>query len=121
MVVGPFLPHATVKADHTLLQGVPLVTQSDPGSENFGVANAQTVIRHRLDPSLSDTLQHRWMIKHQNILSEIKWSMFRRDWTPGFEAILDDGVNQGWYDVNNVLEMYVVILASLISSDQWSV
>jgi hypothetical protein len=39
--------------------GVPLVTQSDPGPENFGVANAQTVIRHRLDPTLRDTLQHR--------------------------------------------------------------
>jgi hypothetical protein len=82
--------------------GVPLVTQSDPGPENFGVANAQTVIRHRLDPTLRDTLQHRWMVKHQNILSEIKWSVFHRDWSPGFEDILDAGVNNGWYDVNNM-------------------
>lgn len=86
------------------IQGVPLVTQSDPGSENFGVANAQTVIRHRLDPSLRDTLQHRWMRKHQNIKSEIKWSIFRRDWSPGFEDILDKGVLNGLYDVENVLE-----------------
>lgn len=85
--------------------GVPLITQSDPGLENFGVANAQTSIRHTLDPSLRGGMtQHRWMRKHQNILSEIKWSIFRQDWSPGFEDILDDGVNQGWYDVNNVLE-----------------
>jgi hypothetical protein len=42
------------------------------------------------------------MVKHQNILSEIKWSVFRRDWSPGFEDILDAGVNNGWYDVNNM-------------------
>jgi hypothetical protein len=84
------------------------VTQSDPGPENFGVANAQTVICHRLDPSLKDTLQHCWMVKHQNILSKIKWSVFRRDWSPGFEHTLEEGVNNGWYDINNVLERHTV-------------
>ena len=29
--------------------GVPIITQSDPGTENYGVANTQTLIRHRLD------------------------------------------------------------------------
>jgi hypothetical protein len=80
------------------------VTQSDPGSENFGVANMQTVIRHRLDPSLSETLQHRWMRKSKNIKSEINWSIFRRDFTPGFENILDHGVNNGWYNIDDPLE-----------------
>ncbi|KAH7904042.1 hypothetical protein BJ138DRAFT_1186917 [Hygrophoropsis aurantiaca] len=89
------------------LGAVPLITQSDPGSENFSVANAHTTIRHRLDPSLADTLQHRWMRKHQNIKPEIHWSVFRRDFTPGFENILDEGVNDGLYDVNNTLENYV--------------
>ena len=84
------------------------MTQSDPGPENFGVANAQTVIHHHLDPSLKDTLQHRWMVKHQNILSKIKWSVFHRDWSPGFEDTLDEGVNNGWYDINNVLERHAV-------------
>ncbi|KAH7905061.1 hypothetical protein BJ138DRAFT_1018219 [Hygrophoropsis aurantiaca] len=89
------------------LGAVPLVTQSDPGSENFSVANAHTTIRHRLDSSLSDTLQHRWMRKHQNIKPEIQWSVFRRNFAPGFEDILDEGVNEGLYDVNDTLENYV--------------
>ena len=89
-----------------------MVTQSDPGSENFGVANAQTYIRHRLDPTLSGTQQPRWMIKHQNILSEIKWSVFRRDFTPRFEDILDKGVFEGWYDVNDTLQKYLIIVFS---------
>ena len=62
------------------------------------------MIRHRLDPSLSDTLQHRWMRKKQNIKSEGNWSVFRRDFTPGFEALFEYGVLNGWYDMNNDLE-----------------
>jgi len=83
---------------------VPLITQSDPGTENYGVANAHMMICHRLDSSLSDTLQHRWMRDKQNIKSEINWSIFRRDFTPGFEDLFDHGVNSGWYDVSNALE-----------------
>ena len=90
-----------------LIQAVPLVTQSDGGSENFGIANAHTMIRHRLDPSLSETLQHQWMRKSHNIKSEINWSVFRRDFAPGFEDILQRGVNSGWYDINNLTEKYV--------------
>jgi hypothetical protein len=81
-----------------------VITQSDPGTENNGVANVQTLIRHRLDPSLQGTLQHRFAKGHNNILSEIKWSIFRRDFSPGFEDILEEGVQKGWYDVGNVLE-----------------
>ncbi|KAF8522943.1 hypothetical protein BU17DRAFT_86522 [Hysterangium stoloniferum] len=84
--------------------GVPIITQSDRGTENYGVANAHTSIRHRLDPNLLGTLQHRFATGHNNILSEIKWSIFRRDFSPGFEDILEYGVNSGWYDVNDVLE-----------------
>ena len=98
--------------DIHLSKGVPMITQSDPGPENFGVANAQTYIRHRLDPTLSGTRQHRWMIKHQNILSEIKWSVFRRDFSPGFEDILDKGVFEGWYDVNDTLQKYLITVFS---------
>jgi len=87
--------------------GVPIITQSDPGTENYGVANAQTAICHRLDPNLADTLQHRFSSGHNNILSEIKWSVFRRDFAPGFEDILELGVNNGWYDVNNTLENFL--------------
>jgi len=83
---------------------VPVLTQSDPGHENHGVANSQTTIRHSLDPSLAGTMQHRFANGHNNILSEIKWSVFRRDFSPGFENILEEGVREGWYDVDDILE-----------------
>ncbi|KAG2079558.1 uncharacterized protein F5147DRAFT_784967 [Suillus discolor] len=81
--------------------------ESNPGSENFAVANAQTMIRHRLDPALNGTLQHCWMQKHQNIKPEIMWSVLRRDFAPGFENILEEGVTRGLYDIHNTLQSYV--------------
>jgi hypothetical protein len=81
-----------------------MITQSDPGSENNGIANAHTSIRHHLDPLLVGTLQHRWKRKHGNIKSEAGWSVFRSTWAPGFEDLFDHGVNQGWYDVRNTLQ-----------------
>ncbi|KAI9070331.1 hypothetical protein FKP32DRAFT_1663038 [Trametes sanguinea] len=89
--------------------GVPLVTQSDPGSENFGIANCHTEIRHELDGSLSDTLQHRWMRNKTNIKPEIVWAVLRRGWTPGFEDILDRGRLEGLYDPNEPLEKLVFL------------
>lgn len=83
---------------------IPLVTQSDPGTENFGIANAHTYMRHSLDPSLTDTLQHRWMRRHMNVKPEILWSVLNRGWKPGFEAQLQYGVDHGWYDPSNPLE-----------------
>ncbi|KAF8218486.1 hypothetical protein L208DRAFT_1350965, partial [Tricholoma matsutake] len=84
--------------------GIPVITQSNPGTENYGVANAQTVMRHCLDPNLVDTLQHRFALGHSNIVSEIKWSVFHCDFSPGFEDMLEHGVQSGWYDVNDTLE-----------------
>jgi hypothetical protein len=101
-VVRPHAQYFEFAYRHTI--GVPIITQSDPGTENYGVANAHTVIRHRLDPALANTLQHRFTTGHNNILSEIKWSVFRRDFSPGFEDILEQGVQNGWYDVNDTLE-----------------
>jgi hypothetical protein len=101
-----------------LCLSVPLIIQSDPDPENFGVVNAQTVICHCLDPTLWDTLQHCWMVKHQNILSEIKWSIFHHDWLLGFEDILDACINNSWYDVNNIFERYALIfIFCLTASD----
>jgi hypothetical protein len=94
--------------------GIPIITQSDQGTENNGVANVQTLIRHRLDPSLEGTLQHRFATDHNNILSEIKWSIFRRDFSPGFEDILESGVHNGWYDINDIIEKYVAGLRWVI-------
>lgn len=84
--------------------GVPLVTQSDPGTENYGIANCHTTIRHQLDPTLKDTLQHRWMRNKSNIKPEIMWSVLRRNWSPGFENILDSGFLRGIYDPNDTVE-----------------
>ncbi|KAJ7465042.1 hypothetical protein FB451DRAFT_1352670 [Mycena latifolia] len=61
----------------------PLVSQSDPG------------------------LQHRWMREKKNVMPEIGWSQLRHRFTPGFEDILDVGVNNGWYDPHNLVEALV--------------
>ncbi|KAJ7214558.1 hypothetical protein GGX14DRAFT_550501 [Mycena pura] len=74
---------------------MPLVSQSDPGTENFGLANGHTLLRQLHDPSLEGTLQHRWMREKKNVMPEIGWSQLRHRFTPGFENILDVGVNNG--------------------------
>jgi hypothetical protein len=85
---------------------MPLITQSDLGTENFGIANAQTLLRQHYDPNLQGTLQHRWMRTKKNVMPEITWSQLRRRFTPGFETLLDQGVNEGWYDIENTLQMF---------------
>lgn len=65
-----------------------MVTQSDPGSENFCLAKGHSFIRQSLDSSLLGTLQHRWKRDKKNIPPEILWSNLRRRFTPGFENIL---------------------------------
>ncbi|KAJ6504315.1 hypothetical protein C8R47DRAFT_968620 [Mycena vitilis] len=83
--------------------GIPLITQSDPGSENYGVANCQTVTRQRLDPTLRGTLQHRWMNKNaMNIKPEAAWSLLRRFFTMGFEDKLEE--NERLLDMNDPLQ-----------------
>lgn len=83
---------------------MPLVTQSDPGSENYGIANAHTALRHLHDPSLAGTLQHRWMRQKKNVMPEITWSQLRRRFTPGFETLLQVGITNGWYDPGLLLD-----------------
>ncbi|KZS86345.1 hypothetical protein SISNIDRAFT_492040 [Sistotremastrum niveocremeum HHB9708] len=80
------------------LGGMPLITQSDRGSENNGIANAQTFMRHKLDEELGETLQHRWRGKNRNIKPEIFWSGLRRWWEPDFENMLEEGFTNHWYD-----------------------
>ncbi|KAJ7303717.1 hypothetical protein DFH08DRAFT_918758 [Mycena albidolilacea] len=83
--------------------GIPLITQSDPGGEHYGIANCHTSTRQRLDPSLEGTLQHRWMKDKMNIKPEATWSQMRRQFTSGFENILDAEL----YDINKPLEKLV--------------
>jgi len=84
---------------------IPLVSQSDPGSENYGIANAHTTLRHLHDPSLVGTVQHRWMRQKKNVKPEIAWSQMRRRFTPGFENLLEVGVTNDWYDINRPLDV----------------
>ncbi|KAI6094391.1 hypothetical protein EDD16DRAFT_1787743 [Pisolithus croceorrhizus] len=84
---------------------IPLVTQSNPGSENFGIANAQTMLHQWHDHALEGTLQHRWMRSRKNIKPEIMWSQLHWHFTPGFKTLLDEGVHQGWYDIDNTLQL----------------
>ena len=87
------------------LVDIPLITQSDPGSENYGIANAHTMLRHLHDPGLAGTVQHRWMRSKKNVKPEITWSQLRRRFSPGFEDLLDIGVNEGWYDMTRTLDV----------------
>ncbi|KAM6491906.1 hypothetical protein JOM56_012544 [Amanita muscaria] len=87
--------------------GIPLLTMSDAGRENNGIANMHTLMRHQLDPSLHDTLQHRFCTDKKNIKSEIGWSQFRTQWAPGFEDLFDFGVNNGLYCPSDALENLV--------------
>ncbi|KAF9058918.1 hypothetical protein BDP27DRAFT_1186897, partial [Rhodocollybia butyracea] len=106
------------------LDTLPLLTQSDPGSENYGVANAQTVGRQHLDPSLVGTLQHVFKHWKTNVKSEANWSIFRRDFAPGFENLFQEGVVQGWYDVGNPLQLltfrWITIPWLQEHLDQWA-
>ncbi|GLB40063.1 hypothetical protein LshimejAT787_0705730 [Lyophyllum shimeji] len=87
--------------------GIPLLTMSDRGRENNGIANMHTVIRHRLDPSLRGTLQHRFCVRTTNIKPEAGWSQFRAQWAPGFEDLFDYGINGGLYSPSDPLENLV--------------
>ena len=76
-------------------------------SENYGIAKAQTALRHWHDPSLAGTIQHRWMRQKKNVKPEITWSQPRRRFTPGFEDLLpvEIGVTNGWYDTSHPLDV----------------
>jgi hypothetical protein len=90
---------------HSQLLDIPLITQSDLGSENYGIANAQSILRQWHDPHLEGTVQHRWMRSKKNVKPEIAWSQFRRRFTPGFEKIIQEGVTAGWYDTTRPLDV----------------
>ncbi|KAJ7763607.1 hypothetical protein DFH07DRAFT_867353 [Mycena maculata] len=86
------------------LGALPVFTQSDPGNENNGVANVQTIMHQRLDPNLAGTLQHKWMTEKNNVKNEGNWSVMRADLSPGLEDLFEFGIQNGWYDVGNPLE-----------------
>ncbi|KZT61423.1 hypothetical protein CALCODRAFT_420857, partial [Calocera cornea HHB12733] len=88
-------------------RAIPLLTQSDPGTENYGISNAQCYLRWLLDPACINKSQHRWMRGHSNVKPEIKWGQLRREFTASYEDLFQYGVTQGWYDINILLDKYV--------------
>ncbi|KAG2057907.1 hypothetical protein BDR06DRAFT_876939, partial [Suillus hirtellus] len=86
------------------LETIQKLGHNDPGTENYGIANAHTMLRQMYDPALQGTLQHRWMWTKKNVKPEITWSQLWRQFTPGFKTLLDAGVESGWYDSNNTLQ-----------------
>jgi hypothetical protein len=100
-----------------LYVGVLLVTQSDKGWEMYAVANVHTNIRHTLDPSLRETLQHRWCGSKMNIKPEAFWSLFRRQFSPGFENLFDRGLTENLYDPEDPVEKYFTLSHLLSSSN----
>ncbi|QRV92822.1 hypothetical protein RhiJN_20840 [Ceratobasidium sp. AG-Ba] len=91
------------------LGGVPRLTESDPGSENFGVANSQSTLRQMVDPTLTGTMQHHWARGngHMNIKPEIAWSVWRRYGAPSYEDLLQQGIDNGWYDSSVNIHMLI--------------
>jgi hypothetical protein len=90
--------------------GVPLVTQSDLGTENYNVAYAHTSIRHELDSSLEGSIQHKWMSKHRNVKPEAAWWRLRFTWSPGFEDMLELGLARQWYNPENMIDKFAPFL-----------
>lgn len=77
---------------------MPMLTQSDPGTENFGIANSQSTLRQMMDPRLAGTMQHIHSRRHGNIKPEIFWAGFRRRFAPGLEQLFSQGIEQGIYN-----------------------
>ncbi|THV07011.1 hypothetical protein K435DRAFT_572219, partial [Dendrothele bispora CBS 962.96] len=65
-----------------------LVTQSDPGPENFCLAKGHSFIQQSLNSGLEGTLQRRYMKEKNNMPPEIAWSNMRHNFSPGMEDIL---------------------------------
>lgn len=62
------------------------------------------MLRQIQDPALQGFVQHRWMRQKKNIMPEIAWLQLWHCFTPGFEALLDKGIEAGWYDPDNTLQ-----------------
>ena len=76
----------------------PLYTQSDRGPENNGIANGETMLRHRHDRSVVQQIFHKWKIHGDNVRSESSWASFRLRCAEGFEDIIVEGIEAGWID-----------------------
>jgi hypothetical protein len=82
-----------------------MITQSDPGTENYGIANGHAYLCQWHDSNLTGTLQHRWMRQKKNVVPEIRWSQMCRRWSPGFKNVLDLGLHEDWYDSADPIQL----------------
>lgn len=96
---------------------MPLITQSDHGTENYGIANAQTTLRHLQDPSLDATLQHKFRGNKGNIKPEIAWQRLRTVWTSGFEDTMMKGLIEELYNPDIPLQRCVPFIRSQQRTD----
>ncbi|KAG1718559.1 uncharacterized protein EDB91DRAFT_1089984 [Suillus paluster] len=96
---------------------IPMITQSNPGSEDYGITIVHTMLCQMYDSSLHGTLQHRWMWTKKNIMPRIAWSKLHWCFTPGFESLLDEGVVMvfRWVFIPWLLNIITMILVSLQS------
>ena len=93
-----------------------MLTQSDHGTENYNIAYAQTHMRQELDPGLANTLQHNFMRGHTNIKPERAWGRLRDTWSGGFEAMLNKGIVNQWYNTSNIVDRYEFLCHGFDSS-----
>ena len=76
-----------------------LVTQSDPGPENFCIAKGHSFIWQSLVPLLEGTLQHWYMKDKNNLPPEILWSNLQQNFSPGLEDLLSNpDINYDWHN-----------------------
>ena len=77
------------------------------------MAYAHTYIQHSLDQTLTGSIQHQWKCGHRNIKPEQMWLRFRKTWVPGFEQLLDKGLEQQWYNIVNITDRCVTMVYML--------
>ncbi|KAG2060026.1 hypothetical protein BDR06DRAFT_1003078 [Suillus hirtellus] len=65
------------------------------------------MLHQMYDPALQGALQHHWIQTKKNVKPEITWSHLQHQFTPGFETLLDEGVENGWYNSDNTLQVMI--------------
>ncbi|KAJ7204964.1 hypothetical protein GGX14DRAFT_569109 [Mycena pura] len=95
-------------SSHTF-NGIPLLSFSDTGKGNNGIANCHSSIRQQLDPTLRGTLQHKWFYEKMNIKSEIGWAQVRQGFSPGFEDIILQGQVLGLIDFDQATPIEIFL------------
>ncbi|KAJ7199908.1 hypothetical protein GGX14DRAFT_572338 [Mycena pura] len=114
-ILGEIEPEAVAARKHRstfkrgIFYSIPLLSFSDTGKENNGIANCHSSIRQQLDPTLRGTLQHKWFYEKMNIKSEIGWAQVRQGFSPGFEDIILQGQVLGLIDFDQATPIEIFL------------